>query len=356
MASDRTDIIERLEAIASEAATDPLTPGIIATVYAPKLGIDWSVARPGPLSEGRSPSSVEQPFRIASSTKLYVATAIMRLIETDALRMEDVLGTLVSNESLMTLRAAGYEPDRISVFHLLSHTSGLRDHIAQESYVEAVVKEPLRHWSRLEQVEVMAAAGAPLATPGAHYEYSDTGYILLGEVIERATQEALGPAVRRLARFERADQRATWWELDEAPISAEPLAKQFVQTQDFTAAAPYFDLYGGGGLISTVGDLARFARALMRGELFDSPGLLSSMLVVPPAERATGARIHAAGPMVIAMGEGYGWGHSGFWGCITAHSCTRDVTVALTLNQPTPQKATLLSDVAAALGGAVQRR
>lgn len=78
---------------------------------------------------------------------------------------------------------------------------------------------PRRRWSRTEQLALALEQPGPGGGPGACFRYSDTGYVLLGEIVERVTREPLGVAVRRLLRYELLGLRHTWWEDDEPGAS-----------------------------------------------------------------------------------------------------------------------------------------
>lgn len=84
---------------------------------------------------------------------------------------------------------------------------------------------PQRRWTRAEQLAIALEAGPPLAPPGDLFHYSDTGYILLGEVIEVVTGAPLPAAIRRTLDFERLGLRDTWFESLE-PIPPHAPARQ----------------------------------------------------------------------------------------------------------------------------------
>jgi D-alanyl-D-alanine carboxypeptidase len=90
------------------------------------------------------------------------------------------------------------------------------------------------------------------------------------------------------------------------------------------------DLYGGGGLVSTVGDLTRFYRALFHGKVFDHPRTLRRMLAVPTASRQAGAGMGIF--RILVDGERC-YGHPGYWGTETVHCPRLDVTFARSINQ-----------------------
>ena len=86
-------------------------------------------------------------------------------------------------------------PDAIHVRDLLMHTSGLYDYASDPKFVEYVT-HGRHHWTRTEQVRFAITHGKPYAASGKEFHYSDTGYVLLGEIIERTTGRPLASAFR----------------------------------------------------------------------------------------------------------------------------------------------------------------
>jgi len=347
MASDLSRILER-------AAGDELTPSVMAAVYAPGQNVNWKGAVPGAGRFSQATAYPDQPFRIASVTKIYVAAAVLRLIEDGQLDLQDPIASRVGPETLLMLSEGGYDPGAITVRHLLSHTSGLLDHAQTAAYAEDIAANPGRRWTRRDQIAIALADGAPLAPPGTVFRYSDTGYVIIGEILERATGETLAASVRRLLAFGSLGLTQTYWEtLEPAPAGSGPRARQYMMDDDATDLDPSFDLYGGGGLISTVSDMARFVRALVHGRLFEKPGTLAAGLLTPRVVRQPESFLHTNLCMSYPMGERTGWGHSGFWGCVAVCCPDRDVTVAVTINQARPARADLLQTIVGELAARV---
>lgn len=348
------EIINALKAAVGAAASDPMVPSAIAAVSAPRLGLSWCGASRGALGSGVTPSA-EQSFRIASTTKMYVATAFMRLAERGDIDLAAPIAGMVAPEIRVALERHGHDTSRMTLFHLLTHTSGLLDHVQTATYSEAVVKDPARRWTREEQIAWALAAGGPLGEPGAIFRYSDTGYVILGDILERLTSKTLGAAVRDLCAFERLGLRQTHWEQVDAPPAVPGRARQYMSSTDMTEADPSFDLFGGGGLVSSVDEMVRFCRAAVRGDLFQDSSAFAACLVVPPAQRTPDQYVHGPVFMSFPVGNGWGLGHAGFWGCVAVHRPDLDLTIAATVNQARPATANLLRTFVAALARPFER-
>src|SRR4051794_17989482 len=179
----------------------PTFPGVALAVTTPRRS--WSGAAGVADVATAAPLTADATFRIASVTKSFTAAAILRLVEDGRLGLDDPIDRHLSAETLAPLRAGGYDVNAITIRHLLSHTSGLAGDYSQlPDYVEFVVEHPQHHWTRAEQVEFVTTRTRPLSAPGAEEHYSDTGYILLGEVLERVTGGTLAAAYRSLLRYD----------------------------------------------------------------------------------------------------------------------------------------------------------
>ncbi len=173
--------------------------------------------------------------------------------------------------------------------------------------------------------------GKPLAQPGTEFHYSDTGYVLLGEILERVTGQSLAAAYRTLLHLNQLGLADTYLEtLEPKPAHAKQRAHQYLGTIDTAGFDPSFDLYGGGGLVSTVDDLARFYRALLGGHVFAKAATLHAMLGNP---RLPGTSGLGMGIFAESIGQTACWHHDGFWGTTVLHCPGAHATIAVTVNQ-----------------------
>ena len=143
--------------------------------------------------------TADRPVRIASNTKTYVAATVLRLSEEGRLSLDDSIDSYLPGPMVDLLTGDGYRPDQMTLRHLLTHTSGLYDHSDSQKYGDAIMADPQRRWTRAEQLEAAMEWGDPWGPPGAIYTYCDTGYVLLGAIIEEASGRSLAAAVRELS-------------------------------------------------------------------------------------------------------------------------------------------------------------
>lgn len=331
---------------ADAAAQAQATPGEILAVHAPRLRFSGAT---GLVAFGADERLLpDQPFRIASVTKLFTAAAALRLVEDGALELDDPIARRLPRAYVSLLAKGGYAPDTITVRQLLTHTSGIYDYTfgPGSNFLTEVLTRPDRRWTALEQVRYAVEQGEPMGRPGRIFAYSDTGYVLLGRIIERAGGRPLAGAFRKLLRFERLGMTHTYLEtLERKPPGLLPRAHQYIGGADLTDGHPSFDLYGGGGLVSSVDDLARFMRALVDGRVFRRPTTLRTMLTVPRTNRGVDVAAGGYRPAGAAMGifklrvggRSCLW-HAGFWGVDLLACRSLDLVVARATNQALPAR------------------
>ncbi|MEM7415668.1 MAG: serine hydrolase domain-containing protein [Gemmatimonadota bacterium] len=327
------DPTDGLDALVASVAFDPEIPGALLYAYSPALSLEWAgAAGVSDLASG-TPLSADQTVRNASNTKTYVAAAVLRLWEDGRLELDAPIVSFLDDEQASLLSGDGYELGQISLRHLLSHTGGLIDHGSAPEYLQAVTADPEHRWTRDEQLNGAVAWGDPLGPSGEAYSYSDTGYIILGQVIERVTGEPLGPAVRTLLGFERLGLDATWWELmEDAPASGGSRAHQYLGGTDTHAWDPSLDSYGGGGLVTSSRDLGRFWHALFNGSVFSTSATLDTLLTSPVSPASSDYRMG----VFVRDVEGFaGFGHSGFWGTRAVYVPELDLVVAGAVTEQT---------------------
>ncbi len=316
--------------------------GAALHVDAPRLGLTWEgaagVADPATGQE----MTATLPVLVASNTKTFISVSILRLWEQGQIGLDDPIAAHLPGEYVELLRGDGYDPGAITIRHLLTHTGGLFDFADADIYTEKILGDPNHRWTRTEQLEAAMEWGDPYGPPGEVYRYCDTGYILLGEILEQVTGRTMPDAVRQLVGYDRLGLRSTWFETLEArPEGVPEPAHQFWLGVDVTTIDPSQDLYGGGGLASTVGDLAVFFRAVFTGAVFDDPSTVDTMLTTLEVRRAGpdyfGSELkvgeYRMGVTVTQMGGHTVFRHGGFFGTTAAYVPDLDLAIGATVNR-----------------------
>lgn len=312
-------------------------PGVAMSIISSELpnGI-WSGAAGYDSKEKEDLVGVNQPFRIASVTKSFVATAILRLHEMDSISIEEPISKYISQKHYDILKGDNYDPDEILIRHCLNHTSGLFDYaMNHENYIQASMQNPNKRWTRTEQLEGAVRWGDKQGAPGEKYLYCDTGYILLGEVIETFYEGDLAKGLRELLKFDELKLHSTWLEtLEPSPFSSYEPVHRYMGRLDATTWDASVDLYGGGGLMSNCPDLSQFIHALFNHKVFDKSETLQLMMTEPNydplynPEDDERFKDYRYGLWEISIYGEKAYIHSGFWGTTMLHIPSKNMSIA----------------------------
>jgi CubicO group peptidase (beta-lactamase class C family) len=228
----------------------------------PALGV--AVVQSGRIvyDRGFGQAATDSQFRIGSITKMFTAVAVMQLVERGKIALDAPVAT--------------YLPDaphagEITVRQLLQNRSGLWNY-ADEAFSSGAVSKP----TTPQAILTLAAAHPLTSTPGTHYAYSNTNYVVLGLIVERASGRPL-QAYERERIFSVAGMRATAF----GGTSGDRVVPGYMTAGG--AQATKFDaswLWADGDIVSTAGDVARFDIALLGGKLV-SPATFDLMQAQP---------------------------------------------------------------------------
>ncbi len=303
---DQAALQARLDALQT---ANPDVQGFAVAVVTPE-GELISAASGVAAPDGRAMTPAT-PVRLASITKTFVAAAILRLAEEGRLSLDDAIATRISAETGALLREDGYDPNAITIRHLLAHVGGLGDHFPTRAYQEMVLADPRRVWTAKEQLRVFIDVTDPVGPPGGQFYYSDPGYILLAEVIEGVSRAPFAKAVKSLTRVDALSLTPIWWEGETPPVDAVERAHQWLGEIDTYAIHGSFDAFGAAGVIASVEATAQFFAALFGGDIFEDPETLSLMTTAPGHH---GDSPYRFGLYATEFAGHRVYGHGGFWG------------------------------------------
>ena len=342
VSQDLPQLETALQAVLDSVVDAGSTPGIMMRIEAPALDFSWSGVSGVADTETGAPLLPTNPVRIASNTKTYVAAAILRLWEEDRLGLDDPLSMHLTDEYAEVLVGDGYDLDAITVRHLLTHTSGLYDYADRDLFVQKVLADPTHRWTPEEQIDLAVEWGDPYGAAGEVYRYSDTGYVVLGLVLQSVYGKPLAPSLRELLDFEGLGLGSTWMEtLEDPPLGAADRAHQYMGELDTYDFDPSLDLYGGGGLVSTADDMAVFMRALFTGGVYRDAATSDTMLTtvtgagagpdlsgspMVPGRYRMGVEVRDLGGLEVYM-------HTGFWGTLAAYFPGQDIAISIAVTQ-----------------------
>ena len=200
-------------------------------------------------------------FRLGSITKQFTAMLIMQLVEKGKLTLTGKITDYLPDYP----KATG---DKITIHHLLTHTSGIPNYTGFPKFFETQSRDPYTPETFTKEF-----ADRPLDfEPGSKFSYSNSGYFLLGVIIEKVTSKSYADVLKEniLAPLKLTD---TGYDLF-SPILPKR-ATGYEKKSTGYANAPYLDMsipYAAGSLYSTVEDLYRWDQALYTDKLLSATG------------------------------------------------------------------------------------
>lgn len=248
-------------------------------------------------------------LRAGSMLKTAIAVAVLQLVEKSALSLTSTLDTVLPAQTHARVPGAR----AITLQMLLNHTSGLPDSVSGD-FDSLVLAKPRRIWSLhdyLDRANVRRRAFAP----GTGWAYSNTNYLLLGEVLAFVT----GQPWRKVVS-DQVFSRAGLLHSSLPPVGnalctgcARGYHRVGNRLLDITEVDPSMaGAAGGGAWLTTAADLSRFLRALFAGQLFSKPETLALMTSFVPVHLAEEAQTGYG--LGLARYETNGvkfWGHLG---------------------------------------------
>ncbi|HEX2205130.1 MAG TPA: serine hydrolase domain-containing protein [Longimicrobium sp.] len=283
-------------------------------------------------------NTLETPFDVASMNKMMTAVAVVQLVEQGRIRLSDTVGAYLPDYPDATVRS------RVTVAHLLSHTGGLG------SYWNARYAERRTSVRDVAAYLALFADEPPSFAPGERYQYSNGGFIVLGAIIEKVTgtsyydyvaRNVVAPAGMTGTGFPSLDERVgmamgyTAPRLGSGPRRAPDFRQPAPDRVPATAMLPGRGGPAGGGA-STVGDQARFIRALAQGKLVGA-AMVDSLWTAraTPGPEGRGQPPYGYGFVLRQTPLGRAVGHPGGSdgaGGFLQHYPERGITVSILVN------------------------
>lgn len=254
-------------------------------------------------------------FRIGSATKTFVATVVLQLAAQGRLSLGDTVARWLPG----VVRGDGNDGREVTIRELLQNTSGIYDYTYDLPLLASAAGYRQDRFLSVtpRQIVAIAMRHKPLFRPGTSWSYSNTNYVLLGMIIQKATGQSWAREVRDRIIVPLGLQHTT------VPTSSSLPLPHPDGYQQFTPGGPLTDTTAvnaaawagpAGGMVSTLGDLDRFLRALMGGRLLPAAELAQMEKTVPAPEAAPGVSGVRYGLGLIwvplSCGGGY-WTHPG---------------------------------------------
>jgi len=310
------------------------TPGVSLSVYAPEDSIVWTGTAGVSNLQTNSNFLINQPFRIASVAKTFVAASLLRLQEEGKLNIDDPISSYISAYHDSLLVADGYVTSTITIRHCLTLSAGFYDYAfgtddTPSPYVPIVLANPQKEWTRTEVLEGIVEWGAPMWKPGEdRYFGGDTEHLILGEIIENVADTSLGAAFDQLLHLDKLGLTSTWQESIQQPENNLPQVSCYYKRVNYSQMNPTANLYSGG-LISTTSDLSKFFYHLFHGDVFDNPATLDLMLEPMPFSNGAMDERYRLGVEAKTLYGNPVFGHMGMWDTYAYYFPENEATIVV---------------------------
>lgn len=295
---------QELPVAAVARVADSLAQAFIAERRAPSVAIALVRGRDTIMMRAWGKADLEQDvpatprsvYRIGSVTKQFTSSAVMQLVEQGKVKLDDSIATYLS-----TLPAAWRA---VTVRQLLNHTSGI------PSYTD-IGAAWQRRWGEKMTPDTLVALTASLPmwfAPGARWRYDNSGYVVLGMLIEKITGHSWATDVAE--RFSKPLGLDDTRDCLATPIIPRR-ARGYESSGNAWINTPYLAMsqpYSAGAMCSTVGDLVKWNRALNMGHVVSAASY--ALMTTPEGAAAPShygfglSRDTIAGRQVIAHSGG----------------------------------------------------
>ncbi|MEK0224403.1 MULTISPECIES: serine hydrolase [Bacillus] len=279
-------------------------PGILAKTS--EGGKTWSYAAGVADLSTKKPMKTDFRFRIGSVTKTFTATVVLQLAGENRLNLDDSIEKWLPG----VIQGNGYDDKQITIRQLLNHTSGIAEYTRSKDFNMMDTKKTYT----VEELVKMGISMPPDFAPGKSWSYSNTGYVLLGILIEKVTGNSYAEEIENRI-IEPLELSNTFLPGNSSVIPGTKHARGYIQLdgasepKDVTYYNPSMGS-SAGDMISTADDLNKFFSYLLGGKLLKEQQLKQMLTTVPTG----GAKIDGYGLGIYETKLPNGvsiWGHTG---------------------------------------------
>ncbi|MBO9676485.1 MAG: beta-lactamase family protein [Sphingobacteriaceae bacterium] len=200
--------------------------------------------------------TVESIFQLGSMTKQFTAVAVLLLEQQGKLKVSDPISKYIPDYP---------GSDKITIHHLLTHTSGIKDFTKMKALAEIAQKE----MTPKMMVDFFKDEPVDFA-PGERFEYNNSGYVLLGYLVEQVSGEAYAGFIQQHI-FDRIGMDHSYYASDRQVIHNRAYGYQKKQNEYVNKTAISFSVpFASGALMSTLDDLLKWQKAISQNKLLNA--------------------------------------------------------------------------------------
>jgi D-alanyl-D-alanine carboxypeptidase len=318
-----------------EAAPPPsIQDAVDAFVSDAPGGVDVLIQRDGEVTRvaagtadatGRELTTGQQ-FRVGSVSKTFIATMVMELVDEGRVDLDEPLGTYLPATPVGATT---------TVRQLLAHESGIADYTEQPAFSTTLFADPNRRFTPAQLLDTVV--DEPVGTVDV-FRYSNTNYILLGQLIEELDGTELNTSLERRISGP-LGLTNTFFDTADPPPADDLVAGWSADRLDGQSAQPYASIatsaWAAGALVSNADDLAAFLTGLtVEGDLVSA----ESLTEMTDLDVESGVGLGLFGRSLSSGGPGYGHPGTipGYTAEMAIEPATGDVLVILTNNERLP--------------------
>ncbi|MBD5799608.1 D-alanyl-D-alanine carboxypeptidase, partial [Bacillus pseudomycoides] len=280
-------------------------PGILAKTS--EGGKTWGYAAGVANLITKKPMKTDFHFRIASVTKTFTATVVLQLAAENRLNLDDSIEKWLPG----VIQGNGYDAKQITIRQILNHTSGIAEYSRSK---EADFFKNTKKSFTAEELVKIGLSLPPDFAPGKGWSYSNTGYVLLGILIEKVTGNSYAEEIENRI-IEPLELSNTFLPGNSSVIPGTNHARGYfqpdgaIELKDVTYYNPSIGS-SAGDMISTADDLNKFFSSLLSGKLLKEQQLKQMLTTVPTGSAEISG--YGLGIYETKLPNGVSiWGHSG---------------------------------------------
>ncbi|MDV7767560.1 serine hydrolase domain-containing protein [Peribacillus sp. CSMR9] len=279
-------------------------PGILAKTS--EGGKKWGYATGVANLSTKKPMETDYRFRIGSVTKTFTATVVLQLAGENRLNLDDSIEKWLPG----VIQGNGYNGNQITIRQILNHTSGIAEYSRSK---DADFMDTKKSYTA-EEIVKLGISLPPDFVPGKGWSYSNTGYVLLGILIEKVTGNSYAEEIEKRI-IEPLELLDTFLPGNSSVIPGTKHARGYSQPDETSKIkdVTYYNPSAGssaGDMISDADDLNKFFSYLLGGKLLKEEQLKQMLTTVPVGRK--GIEGYGLGIFEFKLPNGVSiWGHTG---------------------------------------------